>query len=292
MPEVVYSIIIPHYNIPDLLLRCIRSIPVREDFQIIVVDDCSPCQKEIFQMLEGLKHPYLEYYSTPVGGSAGRARNVGIAHARGRWLTFLDADDLFVQCAGDILDNYKNHSEDVLYFQSVSVMCDDITQKSGRHCFLYHFDHYFKTGDELPLRLEFDAPWGKFVKKSLIDKYHIRFDEVRYSNDTYFSAAIGVYANSIGVPEEVLYVVTEREGSLTAGKMNTIHEWETRYHSALHVQEFFDQNNVGFKRYAFNDFIVFMWNRDKLRCMKEFMKLSWKNKQRVIYCMLRSVKQQ
>ena len=59
---------------------------------------------------------------------------------------------------------------------------------------------------------------------------------------------------------------------------------------ALHVQEFFDQNNVGFKRYAFNDFIVFMWNRDKLRCMKEFMKLSWKNKQRVIYCILRSVK--
>lgn len=64
------------------------------------------------------------------------------------------------------------------------------------------------------------------------------------------------------------------------------------YNSALHVQEFFDQNNVGFKRYAFNDFIVFMCNRDKLRCMKEFMKLSWKNKQRVIYCMLRSVKQQ
>lgn len=290
MSEIIYSIIIPHYNIPDLLLRCIKSIPTRKDYQIIVVDDCSPCQKETFQMLEDLKHPYLEYYSTPVGGSAGRARNVGIEHARGRWLTFLDADDLFVQSAGDVLDKYKDRPEDVLYFQSISVMCDDITKSSGRHCFLYHFEHYFKTGDELPLRLEFDAPWGKFVKKSLIDKHHIRFDEVRYSNDTYFSAAIGVYATSIGVPEDVLYIVTEREGSLTADKMKTILEWEIRYHSALHVQEFFDQNNVTFKRFAFNDFIVLMWEREKVRCIKEFMKLSMRNKKRVIYCMLRSLK--
>ena len=36
-----YSIIIPHYNIPDLLGRCIKSIPEREDVQVIVVDDNS-----------------------------------------------------------------------------------------------------------------------------------------------------------------------------------------------------------------------------------------------------------
>lgn len=32
-----YSIIIPHYNIPDLLGRCLRSIPERRDIQVIVV---------------------------------------------------------------------------------------------------------------------------------------------------------------------------------------------------------------------------------------------------------------
>ena len=34
-----FSIIIPHYNIPDLLMRCLESIPVSEDIQVIVVDD-------------------------------------------------------------------------------------------------------------------------------------------------------------------------------------------------------------------------------------------------------------
>ena len=44
MANINYSIIIPHYNVPNLLLRCVRSIPVREDIQVIVVDDCSSYQ--------------------------------------------------------------------------------------------------------------------------------------------------------------------------------------------------------------------------------------------------------
>ena len=35
------SIIIPHYNSPNLLKRMLNSIPEREDIEIIVVDDCS-----------------------------------------------------------------------------------------------------------------------------------------------------------------------------------------------------------------------------------------------------------
>lgn len=288
MPHINYSIIIPHYSIPNLLLRCIKSIPVREDIQVIVVDDCSPCQTEVFDTLKELQHPYLEFYSTSVGGSAGRARNVGIRHAKGTWLSFVDADDMLTDDALVILDKYKDRTEDVLYYQSVSVMCDDITQPSGRHCFLYHFDHYFKTGDERPLRLEFDAPWGKFIKKSLIDRYQIRFDEVRYSNDTFFSAAIGVFAEKVAGMEEPLYIVTEREGSLTSDKMKTIQEWEIRFHSALHVQNLFDENHISFKRYAFNDFMVVMWNRNKCRYFKEFFKLSIRNQVRVLYCVTRN----
>ena len=38
---ILYSIIIPHYNSPDLLLRLLKTIPVREDLEVIVVDDNS-----------------------------------------------------------------------------------------------------------------------------------------------------------------------------------------------------------------------------------------------------------
>ena len=36
MDKPLFSIIIPHYDIPDLLMRCLKSIPVSKDIQVIV----------------------------------------------------------------------------------------------------------------------------------------------------------------------------------------------------------------------------------------------------------------
>lgn len=89
-----FTIIVPHYNTPQLLERCIASIPGREDVQIIVVDDCSFDTSELCETFEKLKLRHnFELYRTPQGGSAGRARNIGLDHAKGKWLIFADADD-------------------------------------------------------------------------------------------------------------------------------------------------------------------------------------------------------
>lgn len=79
-----YSFIIPHYNTPLLLLRCINSIPIRKDIQIIIVDDCSPNTEELRMVIKQVKQiPYVEFYNTPQNGGAGLARNIGITHAIG-----------------------------------------------------------------------------------------------------------------------------------------------------------------------------------------------------------------
>lgn len=54
-------------------MRCLESIPVRKDIQVIVIDDCSPGASEYLLKYPQLSRPYLEYYSTPIEGSAGRA---------------------------------------------------------------------------------------------------------------------------------------------------------------------------------------------------------------------------
>lgn len=292
MEQPNYSVIIPHYNIPELLIRCIKSIPVNPDIQVIVVDDCSENADRYKDIYPDLSRPYLEFYTTTKGGSAGRARNVGIEHAKGKWLTFVDADDFLVENSLALFNKYKGAVEDVIYFPIISVMSNDIHHPSERNIFSYHFACYHKTGDEKLLRLEFDAPWGKVIKKSLVDKHHIRFDEVRYSNDTFFSAAIGYYAESIKVPEEPLYIVTERPGSLTSAKMKSYEEWTTRYQSALRVQAFFDLHHVKYKRYAFADFLAQLWKSDKKKYFKEMWRLSLRNKYRVLYHQFRILKRQ
>ena len=118
-----YSIIIPHKEIPDLLMRCLRSIPVSEDIQVIVVDDNSADADTYLDTYPELSRPYLEFIRTKTGGGAGYARNVGLDHAKGKWILFADADDFFVEDMHDIISSYVDSEADVIYFKNKVVCC-------------------------------------------------------------------------------------------------------------------------------------------------------------------------
>lgn len=240
----IFSIIIPHYNIPELLVRCVNSIPIRKDIQVIVVDDCSPNADKYTEQYPELSRPYLEFYSTSMGGSAGRARNVGLEHAKGKWLLFADADDLFVDNLEEILDSKIDAEEDIVFFRKRSVLSSDITKKSCRSSWAdLILDEYFKTGNEIELRRGFYAPWCKLIKRTLVEDNQIRFDETRFSNDAFFSVSVGVLADKIAVEDFPIYILTEREGSLMDNFCKKPKELEERAQVCIEVQRFLKRNH-------------------------------------------------
>ena len=255
-----YSIIIPHYNIPDLLVRCLSSIPVREDVQVIVVDDCSPDYTIYKERYPELSRPYVELYQTPKGGSAGRARNIGLQHAKGRWLIFLDADDLLAEDACAILDSSINCTEDILFYNVKSVMSDDLRQISRRNLYVSYFEQYKNDKDEYLFRFRFHALWGKIFNKALIDKYKISFSETKYSNDVYFSIVAGYYARTIKVEERTLYIVTERQGSLASNqflrKKPSWEECKIRLTEAIKVRDFVESRGADVFAIEFNCYFL------------------------------------
>ena len=62
--EYNYTIIIPHYNIPKLLCRLLLTIPVRDDGQVIVVDDCSSIETQVKLLKIKAEFPQVEWFST------------------------------------------------------------------------------------------------------------------------------------------------------------------------------------------------------------------------------------
>ena len=111
-----YTIIIPHKNCPDLLKRCVDSIPVRDDVQIIVVDDNSDEDKKPSLERKGLEVVLLDAASSK---GAGRARNVGLKHAKGKWLLFADADDYYTDNLSKFLDKYADDdTTDIVYLNA------------------------------------------------------------------------------------------------------------------------------------------------------------------------------
>lgn len=212
-----FSIIIPHYDTPDLLMRCLKSIPVSEDIQVIVVDDNSPDADTYLERYPELSRPYLEFIRTTKGGGAGYARNVGLDYAKGKWILFADADDFFVDDMYDMILSYVDSDADVIYYKNKSVLSDNISIATNRSSYVNeNIERYLTDADEWPIRFKMYAPWGKMIKRSLIAKFNIRFDEIACFEDNYCSLLIGYYADTIKVVDRVLYVVTSRSNSLTA----------------------------------------------------------------------------
>ena len=70
---------------------------MRNDVQIIVVDDGSSSNVVDFTNFPGTDRENVEIIFTKDGKGAGYARNCGLLQAKGKWLLFADADDSFFQ---------------------------------------------------------------------------------------------------------------------------------------------------------------------------------------------------
>lgn len=81
--------IIPTYGRAETLGRALGSVLGQsfKDFEVIVVDDCSPETPHVF------KDARVRLMRRASNGGAGAARNTGLEAARGRWIAFLDDDD-------------------------------------------------------------------------------------------------------------------------------------------------------------------------------------------------------
>lgn len=237
-----YSVIIPHKNSPDLLARCIDSIPLRKDIEIIVVDDNSD-----ENMKPQIKRSGLHIILTSEGRGAGYARNIALQKAKGQWLVFADADDFFLPDAFTAFDNHVNSQADIIFFASNSIF-SDTGQPANRQMTVMPYLNAYKAEDkhsEYILRLNYFEPWGKMIRRKMVEQHNILFDEVRWANDVMFSTKIGVFAHSIEVDMKEVYCITIAKGSLI--HQRSLESRRCRYEVMLRTNQYLRE--VGLKQY-------------------------------------------
>ena len=224
MSRIVYSIIIPHKNIPKLLQRCLDSIPNREDIEIIIVDDNSDPKIVSFSDFPGKDKKNTTIIYDKKGGGAGYAKNIGLKIAQGEKLIFADSDDFFNYCVNEILEKYKSRYFDVAYFNISAVDCFLYTNSDvDRLKYLNSLFEVYKkdrTKGLNLLRFYMGAPWAKIINKSLVDRYNLRFDETPICDDEIFAYMLGFYASKFLVEDVALYCVTTRPGSIMFSELS------------------------------------------------------------------------
>jgi hypothetical protein len=104
------SVIVPTYNRPEMLVPTIQSIleQTYKDHEIIVVNDCGLEVENIVAWLNSRQN--ITYVRHGRNRGLAAARNTGIKLARGKYLAYLDDDDLF----------YPHHLETLVTFLETS----------------------------------------------------------------------------------------------------------------------------------------------------------------------------
>lgn len=211
MPKV--SIIIPIYNVEKYLRRCVDSVLNQKlkDIEIILVDDGSTdsCSLICDQYKE--KDKRINVIHKKNGGLAS-ARNAGIKMALGEYIFFLDSDDwIESQTTEELVEIAEKYKVDFVRFRPMYAgwpghldgsLCDfgtecgmkeGIYQKEDIIRTIYH--RLFAT-PQLTLGVIVSA-WRSLYCREFLRKSKILFDEqIRYSEDTLFSAKVVMAAES------------------------------------------------------------------------------------------------
>lgn len=170
------SVIVPVYNAEPYLRRCVDSILSQtfSDFELLLVDDGSKDQSGAICDEYADRDARVRVFHKANGGVSS-ARNVGLAHVRSEWITFVDADD-FVR--GQYLENLLIHTGIQI---DLVVSYAEVFNERGSRRENYSTKTIGETGFE-SMFVENDmhghtSPWSKLYRRSVIEDLHLRFCE-------------------------------------------------------------------------------------------------------------------
>lgn len=167
------SVIMPVYNTSyEYLKIAIQSIlhQTYQNLELIIVDDCS--QTDIFNYVStNFKDDRIHFIrnNKHIGLGASHARNIGLAHAHGKYIAVLDSDDYAYPDRLEKQVDYLEKHEDI------GILGTKYNQMPDNYI-------YDKTGSDSYLKafcLLINPPFGHstvMMRKSLLDKTGIRYE--------------------------------------------------------------------------------------------------------------------
>lgn len=218
------SVIIPVYNVDQYLRHCLESVVFQSysNKEIILINDGSTdCSQEICEEYVR-RYPFIRLINKENEGLS-EARNVGILHATGDYVMFLDSDDYWqTDFLSDLVEIiHQNNKVEYIFFPyqyyyqqrkiyvkaPLSIERSELIGKNGVECLNYILKH---NGD-----FKWFA-WSGIVKKSFLLKHELFFMKGRKYEDALWTPYLFLKATCIDYYDNPIYVYrNERIGQIT-----------------------------------------------------------------------------
>lgn len=221
------SIVIPLHNGSKTVLNTIKSIHDQTylpKYELIIQNDSSTDNSvELIKNSEYYKDMNIKIYeSNREIHCPGNTRRDGMSHAHGRWITFIDQDDMFVETAFENIFYIINHVNEDKVVISCFTSYNPILEKDTKK-----FDARATT-------------WlhGKFYNMNYLKKYNINFKENLMSNeDLYFNSKalsiISLQDMPITCIDNITYYWIENSDSESRKNVDDLHYIDRYFESYI-----------------------------------------------------------
>lgn len=226
MPTV--SVIVPIYNVENYLKQCLDSLIQQEyqDMEVIMVNDGSTDKSvEIAKIYAEKYTNFILIEQNNRGLSA--ARNIGLKHASGEYIMYLDSDDyLEPRTLTTCLDKINRLDPDLLVFSGNKIICNENNdvlevKKYGPYC-----ESEQETGLDLYQELRknnnyYTCVVYQIVKKDVLDRNNIEFFEgILHEDHLYTFLIFAASGKSICINQNLYNYRVRANSIMTSNSMN------------------------------------------------------------------------
>lgn len=239
------SFVVPVYNSERYIDKCINSILNQTvgDFEIIIIDDGS--KDNSFKKCKKYQNENknVKVFSQRNQGVS-VARNNGLSKSNGEWIIFVDSDDEivpdYIETALPYINNYKY---DLIIFDY------GISGKEYNNISSKLYSEVYLKNESIELlkcvftnenlnnnwgNVSLRSPWAKIYRKSLLNKEEIVFiQKVKMGEDLLFNINVYLKANKICYVKKVVYIVNERNDSVSRSYISNMDEVDRIFYEVL-----------------------------------------------------------
>lgn len=226
--DILFSVIMPVYRVERYLKAAIESVlnQTYKNFEIILVDDASPDGSPAICDEYAAKYENIMAVHNDVNQGLSAARNIGLTHITGNYVTFMDSDDyidpdLFERVYVSLTENIA----DCVVFGIHEDYCDgdgnisksfDITYGSEER--IFDKEALRKNAIKLEEKTLYGYAWNKFYRTEYIRKNNLFFEKVTLIEDIMFNISFFEDIKALNIINKALYHYMKRENASLTNK--------------------------------------------------------------------------
>jgi len=212
------SIVLPVYKVQGYLRQCLDSLLEQSfhDFEIVAVDDCSPDNSAAILAEYAARDERVRVVTLTQNVGLGRARNVGLEHAAGEYVWFVDSDDWLGRgVLKAVAERLVATDADVLVGAYDKVFWDGRVQTVAANSVLAAAPETFTMESWPRINEVLHVAWNRVVRRDLLVRLGFEFEQGWYEDVSFTFPVMAAAQRITGLPMTMVHYRQRRTGAIT-----------------------------------------------------------------------------